>query len=60
MKLSRIDSWPDRKGCHVPYLVLLQVVIEMTIDARAVEVVRSHGETSRKKEILSRGGEPLA
>lgn len=42
-EVDRRHSRPDRVCCYIPDLVLLQVVIEETIDPGAIEVVGRDG-----------------
>lgn len=56
IKLTRIYSWPYGEGCDIPYFVLLQIIIQMAIDPRAIEVVRSDREASWEEKIFPSGG----
>jgi hypothetical protein len=51
-----VDPRTNRKGHHVAYFVLLEILIEMTVDSSTVEVVRRDRIGRRKEQILTSSG----
>ena len=55
-----MNSWSNGEGSHVSDLVLLEIVVEIAVDACAVEVIGTDWEAGGEEEVLTCCGGDLA